>query len=202
VLTNASFLVVYATRHGHSRRVALTIVERLAARGIRVDATDVDHADSRDPAAYSGVILTAPIYRERQSRPAVAWLARHRSALAGRPLALLVVSLTAAGADEASRTAAQGFADGLAEAAGVDAALAVPVAGSLAYERYGFLTRLTMKRIAARHGLSTDTSRSHVYTDWSAFDALVPRLLGLVDVPESEARGRVCPAAREAALAR
>jgi menaquinone-dependent protoporphyrinogen oxidase len=201
VLTNASFLVVYASRHGHSRRVALAVAERLAASGIRVDTTDAEQAESRDTSAYSGVVLTAPIYRSKQSHPAVAWLARHREDLAARPLALLVVSLTAVAVDEAGRAEAQALADGLAKAAGVRATLAVPVAGALEYERYGFVTRLLMKRIAARKGLSTDTSRNHDYTDWAALDDVVRRLLALVDVPAAEARERVRPSVRDAAPA-
>ena len=40
--------------------------------------------------------------------------------------------------------------------------------GALLYRQYGFLKRLMMKKIVSDKpgGLSTDTSRDHVYTDW------------------------------------
>ena len=43
------------------------------------------------------------------------------------------------------------------------------VGGALPYTRYGFVKRLMMRRIVASKSdaLSTDTSRDHVYTDWS-----------------------------------
>ena len=42
------------------------------------------------------------------------------------------------------------------------------VAGRLAYTRYSFITRWFMRRIAGKEGASTDTSRDHELTDWTA----------------------------------
>jgi len=39
--------------------------------------------------------------------------------------------------------------------------------GALLYRQYGFLKRFMMKRIVrGKPGMSMDTSRDHVYTDW------------------------------------
>jgi menaquinone-dependent protoporphyrinogen oxidase len=41
------------------------------------------------------------------------------------------------------------------------------VAGALPYTKYGWLQRLVMKRIVAKAGGDTDTSRDYEYTDWN-----------------------------------
>ena len=40
------------------------------------------------------------------------------------------------------------------------------VAGALPYTRYNWFIRLVMKRIAAKAGGDTDTTRDYEYTDW------------------------------------
>jgi menaquinone-dependent protoporphyrinogen oxidase len=44
------------------------------------------------------------------------------------------------------------------------------VAGALPYTKYNFLVRYVMKRISAKEGGDTDTSRDYEYTDWNAVD--------------------------------
>ena len=40
------------------------------------------------------------------------------------------------------------------------------VAGALPYTKYGWLKRMMMKRIVAKAGGDTDTTRDYEYTDW------------------------------------
>ena len=56
---------------------------------------------------------------------------------------------------------------------GFPAAQVTPVAGALAYSKYGLLKRLLMRHIAKQSGGSTDTSRDHVYTDFAELDRLL-----------------------------
>ena len=49
----------------------------------------------------------------------------------------------------------------------------VPVAGALRYSQYNFAVRMLMKRIARESGGSTDTTRDHEYTDWTALEQFV-----------------------------
>ena len=39
--------------------------------------------------------------------------------------------------------------------------------GALRYTHYGWLTRMLMRRIVAKAGGDTDTSRDYDYTDWT-----------------------------------
>ena len=52
-----------------------------------------------------------------------------------------------------------------------------PVAGTLAYTKYGWFTRWMMKRIAAKMGGDTDTTRDHEYTDWADLRAFAREFL-------------------------
>jgi menaquinone-dependent protoporphyrinogen oxidase len=51
------------------------------------------------------------------------------------------------------------------------------VAGALPYTKYNFFIRWIMKRIVAKEGGDTDTSRDYVYTNWAALEQLTERFL-------------------------
>jgi menaquinone-dependent protoporphyrinogen oxidase len=50
------------------------------------------------------------------------------------------------------------------------------IAGALKYSRYPLPLRWLMKRIAAKAGGDTDTSRDYEYTDWAQVEAYSRRL--------------------------
>jgi menaquinone-dependent protoporphyrinogen oxidase len=50
------------------------------------------------------------------------------------------------------------------------------IAGALKYSRYPLPLRWLMKRIAAKAGGDTDTSRDYEYTDWAQVEAYARRL--------------------------
>jgi menaquinone-dependent protoporphyrinogen oxidase len=54
------------------------------------------------------------------------------------------------------------------------------VAGTVAYTRYPFLTRMVMKFISARTGRPTDTSRDWEFTNWQEIDEFAATLGKLV----------------------
>jgi menaquinone-dependent protoporphyrinogen oxidase len=64
------------------------------------------------------------------------------------------------------------------------------VAGALLYRKYGFLKRWIMKRIVARAGGDTDTSRDYEYTDWNDMRAFAKEFLQLVGRDASHAPSR------------
>ncbi len=65
-----------------------------------------------------------------------------------------------------------------------------PVAGALAYSKYGFFMRFVMKQIARKAGGDVDTSRDYEYTDWKALDRLVDQFVPVL-VPENAGPVRV-----------
>jgi menaquinone-dependent protoporphyrinogen oxidase len=54
------------------------------------------------------------------------------------------------------------------------------VAGALLYRKYGWLKRWVMKRITAKAGGNTDTSRNWDYTDWNDIRLFAERFATLV----------------------
>jgi len=69
------------------------------------------------------------------------------------------------------------------------------IAGAVLYTRYSWLKKWMMKRIVAKAGGGTDTTRDYEYTDWNDLRAFAREFLNVVPVGEligggeSRARG-------------
>lgn len=159
-------LVLYGTSEGHTGTIATTIGSTLLDAGF--DA-DVIEAGSIEPALgrYDAVIVAASVHAGGFQEPLLRYVRAHAAELAAKPAAFVVVCLTVLLKHDALiaaelRRIVQRFA--------ADTHWTPPlvkyVAGALRYTRYNFLKRAIMKRLAAKAGADTDTSRDHVYTDW------------------------------------
>jgi menaquinone-dependent protoporphyrinogen oxidase len=82
-------LVVYASRHGATEGIAARIASRLAASGAPVDLRRVDQVEALGQ--YGAVVFGAPVYDQAWPPEADGFVARHRDALAARPLWLFSV---------------------------------------------------------------------------------------------------------------
>lgn len=179
--------ILYATREGHTRKVAEHLADALRRRwlcsvqlwNIR-DQQDEIHLDE-----FSTVILAASVHGGKHEPEMVQFVKTHRDELEKAPTAFLSVSLSEAGAEQSDKTPKQ-HARFVAD---VEKVLTVffeqtdwrpayvrPVAGALLYSKYNFLIRFVMKQIAKKAGGDTDTSRDYVYTDWLALDRFVDEL--------------------------
>lgn len=163
-------LIVYRSQEGQTARVAERIGSVLRAGGVRVDIEPAADRPGADPRAYDGVVIGDSIHAGRHSSALVRWLRRHRSELAGVPVAVFQVSLTSAVDDAGHRAEAQELLNDLVAEADLRPQATGLFAGALAYTRYGWLIRRLMRRIAAADGHSTDTSVDHEYTDWGAVE--------------------------------
>ena len=182
-MTTKPVLILYATREGHTRRIADRLAEALRARGFVSDVINAAEVTaSFSLAAYSSAILTAPVHRQRHAKEMTAFVKRHRHQLESIPTAFLSVSLSQAGAQDPQapidrRTQAAADARKMIDAflmeTGWTPMRIEAVAGALLYTQYNFLVRFIMKRIARQAGGDTDTSRDYDYTDWNALDRLV-----------------------------
>jgi menaquinone-dependent protoporphyrinogen oxidase len=175
-------LVLYASRHGHTRRVAESISAALGKRGWIPDLRDVASNPPAGLEEYAVVILASPIHVGRHARRIVSFARRHHQALEALPSALVSVSLTQINAEsltvdaEQRKRAHEGLSvvlDRFIEATGWRPRAIIRVAGALAYTRYNWFVRWMMRRIAKAEGGSTDTSRDHVYTNWAALERAV-----------------------------
>jgi menaquinone-dependent protoporphyrinogen oxidase len=175
--------VFYATREGHTCRIAQHVAETLRARGFDVQVRNLrNQAETIALNNYSGVILAASVHSGKHEREIIEFVKSHRSELNSMPAAFLSVTLSEAGAERPNATEqehAQSAADVqkvlktfFAET-GWHPIRTKPVSGALLYTKYNVLMRFIMKWIAKESGGDTDTSRDYEYTDWVALDRFV-----------------------------
>jgi menaquinone-dependent protoporphyrinogen oxidase len=176
--------IVYGTRYGQTAKIALRIEELLAAAGEIVTVTPADDLPlDFSPRDYDGVIVGASVIAGKHQRSVRDFVRRYRPMLNEMPTAFLSVSASAASADEGGRAAARRMLDDFLRETGWRPVLVQPVGGAIAYTKYSFFVRWMLRRISAKTGGPTDTSRDHELTDWSqverfatTFARLMPRV--------------------------
>lgn len=82
-------LIAYATRYGSTREVAEAVAATLSERGLEADVRPAREVAALD--AYAAIVLGAPLYMFHWHKDALGFLARHRGALASRPLAIFAL---------------------------------------------------------------------------------------------------------------
>jgi menaquinone-dependent protoporphyrinogen oxidase len=188
-----SVAVFYSTGEGQTRRIAEYLAQGLRSRGIVPDCRNVKiGADPGSLRRYSAVVLAASVHLGRHQREMVRFVMAHRAELEELPAYFLSVTLSQAGVqrpEDPPEKHRQFVADvekmigDFCRETGWRPRHVVPVAGVLLYTQYNFLVRFIMKRIAAKAGADTDTSRDYEYTDWAALDRLVDEIAGEVAAP-------------------
>jgi menaquinone-dependent protoporphyrinogen oxidase len=178
--------VFYATTDGQTRRIAETIASTLREQGFDSGAIQLsDKFASPDWSQIAGAVVGASIRAGRHQRSATRFVTREAEALNVRPSAFFSVSLSAGSRNSNEVSAARGIAANFLDAAHWQPTRFACFAGRLAYTKYGFFTRWLMRRIAAREGAPTDTSRDYEFTDWKTVRAFA--LLLAADVRTTSA---------------
>jgi menaquinone-dependent protoporphyrinogen oxidase len=183
----ANIAILYATREGHTRRIAEQAAEIARAHGFVPVVRDV--ADVEEPFAlesFDAALIAASVHAGRHEREMVEFVRRHRLQLERIPAAFLSVSLSETTVEDASkpddararsRADVQRMLEEFYTSSGWRPKYAKPVAGALLYMHYGILLRFVMKRIAKKAGGPTDTSRDYEFTDWVALESFVKQFL-------------------------
>lgn len=86
---SAKVLVAYVTRYGSTREVAENVATTLRERGMEADVRPAREVDTLE--GYAAVVLGAPFYIGSLLKDTQSFLARHREALATRPLAMFTL---------------------------------------------------------------------------------------------------------------
>jgi menaquinone-dependent protoporphyrinogen oxidase len=160
-------LVLFGTTDGHTRKIAESLRETLQEEGCRVVVVDAaDRTTEAFPDEYEGVIVAASMHIGEYQRPVQHWVRAHAASLNARPSAFLSVCLAVVERRPEARADAERIMQRFLDRCGWRPATSRLVAGALPYTRYGWLKRWMMRRIVAKVGGGTDTSRDYEYTDW------------------------------------
>jgi len=185
--------VFYATREGHTRRIAEHVADELRAARLDADLKNVrDLTCDIDLDDYSAAILAASVHIGRHEREMVRFVKQHRTGRESMAAAFLSVTLSEAGAERLDATLEQRaqFTAGVnkvienfLEETGWHPKRIKAIAGALVYSQYNPLVRFVMKRIARKAGVTADTSRDYEFTDWIALNRFVRELVDEISAP-------------------
>jgi len=163
-------LILYATREGHTSRIAARIAQVLQRAGHTVLSYPTDAIPAElDLVAYAAVIVGASIHYGHHPLYLRKLLRRHSGALALRPSAFFSVSLSAGGPG-AKPEAARRYLEAFLRQTDWQPTQTGVFAGALQYSKYGVFKRQLMRMIVGFAGGDTDMSRDYEYTDWAAVD--------------------------------
>ena len=171
--------IFFATREGHTRRIAARMAADLETRGALVDVYNVRTAGPIDWSCYSSACVAASVHGGRHEREMIAFVKKHRGELERLSAAFVSVSLSEAGAEDEHRpddhrrqSAAdvQRMIDVFIKTTGWRPARTLAAAGALKYSKYNLLIKFVMRRIAGKMGGPIDTSRDYDFTNWTAVD--------------------------------
>jgi menaquinone-dependent protoporphyrinogen oxidase len=158
-------LVVYGTTDGQTAKVADAMAGTLRQGGHVVDV----HAAAEpapSPDGYDAVIVSASVHAGGYQRVVRRWVRTHQPSLEARPTAFVSVCLGVLQHEPEVQRDLQRILAEFVASTGWHPGVTKLVAGALPYTRYGWLRRLAMRRIVAKAGGDTDTSRDYEYTDW------------------------------------
>ena len=162
----ARILVVYGTTEGHTEQIATAIGNALTAGGFEVHTIQAGTLDPL-PAAYDGIIVAASVHGGRYQKPVARWIRGHAAELQQKPSAFVSACLGVLQRDPKVDAELDAIIHRFIDPLRWQPTVIKPVAGALLYTKYNPLKRWIMKRIAAKAGGATDTSRDYDYTDWS-----------------------------------
>lgn len=161
-------LIVYGTTDGHTRKIAQVLAENLRALRCSVDIMDAAGLRWRlSPEGYDGVIVAASVHIGDYQRAVGRWVRTYAPILNQLPAAFLSVCLAVLEPGTKPRQEILRIMRRFLDRCGWRPAITKMVAGALPYTRYGWLKRLMMKRLVAKAGGDTDTTRDFEYTDWN-----------------------------------
>jgi menaquinone-dependent protoporphyrinogen oxidase len=162
----ARILVLYGTTEGQTAKIANAVASTLEALGCDTDLVEAGTCDPA-PEHYAAVIVAASVHAGSYQREVGRWVREHVGQLAMMPAAFVSVCLAAASKDPKAAAEAQAIVNRFLDEVRWRPAMTRVVAGALLYTRYNILERWFMKRIVAKQGGDTDTSRDYEYTDWN-----------------------------------
>jgi len=169
-------LVLFASTHGHTAKVADRLGDVLRAEGLAARVRPLGKDAIRlDLSEFDAYILAGSVHAGQHQHELMEWASEHRAALNDHPSAFVSVSLTAADDTDEARTTVKDMIDDVLDKTGWTPTTTFPVAGAFQFEEYNLPTRVVMRLIARRvenhTGEKVDVHHDTDYTDWPAVEA-------------------------------
>jgi menaquinone-dependent protoporphyrinogen oxidase len=164
-------LILYGTTDGHTRKIADVLAATFRDEGCRVEVVDAERAAPLQLDNYEGVVVAASIHIGSYQRSVRRWVHAHAAWLSRMPTAFLSVCLGILEQKPEAQREVEHIMQTFLNQTGWQPTTTIPVAGAVPYTRYNWLKKLVMRRIVAKAGGATDTSRDFEYTDWDALRA-------------------------------
>jgi menaquinone-dependent protoporphyrinogen oxidase len=144
---------------------------------------DVVNASAAAPAptGYDAVAVAASVHAGGYQRPVRKWIQTHAQTLEPKPSAFVSVCLGVLQREEQVQQEVARTVSEFLDTCGWHPAMTAVFAGALPYRKYNVVMRWVMKRIVAKAGGDTDTSRDYEYTDWAAVEEFARRFGELVE---------------------
>jgi menaquinone-dependent protoporphyrinogen oxidase len=165
----ARILLLFASAHGQTEKVAVRLASKWRSLGHEVDVRSIKEGQPPPPAGFDLVVLGSRLmmtYDQSIRR----YVEAHRGALAAVRSGFFSVSMSASSAEPEGRAAADTAIRRLLDETKWWPAHVASFGGALPYTKYDPVTRFVVKAISARVGHTTDTSRDHEFTDWVKVD--------------------------------
>ncbi len=174
----ASIFILWSSTEGQTRRIVQTIEKELKQAGHKLETINAD----APPRSWifskaDALLVAASIHRGQYTEGLRNILKQQSSRFGALPAAFASVSLSAAKPE--TQQEAEEYMAKLLEETGWKPALTVSLAGALRYPEYSFFKRWTLKNIAKKSGLPTDTSQVHEFTDWERVHKLAEQVAEL-----------------------
>jgi len=161
-------LILYGTTDGHTRKIATALREALVDEGVYAFVSDARYGtESVLAEEYDGVIVAASVHAGGFQRPVTRWVRAQAKQLNRMPTAFLAVCLGILEKRPETRRALDEIVKRFQQSTTWRPRVVKFVAGALPYTRYNWLKRWIMRRMVAKAGGDTDTTRDYEYTDWT-----------------------------------
>jgi len=180
-------LVIYATHYGQAGKIAHVLGETLRQADAAADVVEAGEAVPR-PELYDGVIVVGGVHAGGYQRQLRRWVRTHAEMLAQTTSAFVSVCLGVLQHDPSVDRQLASILERFELQTGWHPGIVKIVAGSLPYTRYNWLTRLVIRRIAAKAGGDTDTRRDYEYTDWDVVRSFARQFAALTTTRDAVAR--------------
>lgn len=169
-----SIALIYASLHGQTKKIAKHMKAHLENQGIKAPLLCAEDSLSEEiPPDIDGAVIGGPVYAKRYPSSLIEWIPRHKALLDSKPLAFFSVSLNAADQHPEARQADDEMIQKFLKKTQLSPQYVASFAGSLNFSDYNWFLKFLMRRLSAKAGGSTDTSKDYEYTDWRAVDAFI-----------------------------